>query len=101
MSMWDNFAAAKDQWIGGTLIDCGDGDPIAAVVAPVPEGGARTTIVDFEVTPDLFLVIGDEFNCGGARQYLYIAGESRYGDGFEVGGYGGHQFHFIKPAVRR
>jgi hypothetical protein len=97
LSIWERIAAQSADWIGGTLIDCDD-DPMVANV----EGGARTRITGVVWKPNgadsmFFAVDGEDFSCGGDRKYIGVVGASRYGDGFELRGYGGHEFHMLKP----
>ena len=86
-TIWQRIAEQQDRYIGGTLIDLGDGDPL---FGPVPSGGFRTTITALRERPNgdsgdrYFEVIGERFGCGGSAQYLGVRGVSQYGPGMAL-----------------
>ena len=97
--MWQRLVDKKDEWIGGTLVDCGD-DMDRAWGLSAPNGtGERTLIVDFKLTDDEFNVIGEEFTCGGGRQHVGLSPYETPGDEntLTFRGYGNHQFYLIPP----
>jgi hypothetical protein len=95
-SIWARMAERSDEWVGGTLIDC-DNDPLV----DTPEGGFRTRITGLTWKPNgdsmYFTVEGEDFSCGADRRWLGVSA-SAYGDGFRFSGYGGHEFHMLRPA---
>lgn len=95
--MWQQLVDRQTEWVGGTLVDFGDSQDRAIFPDELP---ARTRIVEFELTPTQFNVRGENFSCGGGREYLGIVGTPRFpidGNGLAIEGYGGHEFHILKP----
>jgi hypothetical protein len=94
--MWQQLVDQKDEWIGGRLIDYGDEIDRALFDYPL-----ETVIVDIELTERTFHVIGEEFTCGGGRQYVGIMARPEFEvpeNGLAITGYGGHEWHIVKPA---
>ncbi len=91
--MWAELIKQHTKWVGGTLIDHGDSMDMALL----KEGmlPAVTTIQGFKLTADYFEVIGEEFNCGGARSCLGLAGVG-VENGLALSGYGGQRFDIVK-----
>lgn len=101
-SLWPQFVAKKDEWIGGILQDQADSDALALGM-PMPEGGwHETEITDIRFEPNgetsaMFSVEGKDFGCGSDVQVLYVdpSGEQGW---LTFGGYGGQKFRIKKPA---
>jgi hypothetical protein len=98
MIMWDDLVKQKEKWIGGKLVDYGDSMDrrlLKEDAFPV-----ETIVVDIEVTDEQIRIVGEDFSSGGSRKYIGITGSSQFGypeNGLVFRGYGGHEFHIIKP----
>lgn len=88
-SMWEQIVAKRDRYIGGTLIE-------AAVPFNLTTVALRTVIEDVALGDDYFRVKGEDFSCGGRLAYIGIVGESRFGKGLEIRGYGAHEWHMLE-----
>lgn len=100
--MWDDLVKQKEKWIGGKLMDYGDSmDRRLFKEGTFP---SETTIVDIELTDEQISIKGEGFSSGGSRKYIGIVGSSQFGypkNGLVFNGYGGHEFHIIKPNERK
>lgn len=95
--MWQELVDQKDKWIGGTLKEFGDSTDRRIMKPELI--GIETIIVDFVLTDDRFEVVGEDFSCCGARDYLGITGQPRFpvnGEGLAISGYGGWEFHITR-----
>ena len=93
--MWQDLIDQKDKWIGGQLIDHGDSMDRSLLKPELLP--AITTITGMELTDDSFRILGEEFNCGGSRQYIGLTSEP-VENGLAFSGYGGHRWDIVKPA---
>jgi hypothetical protein len=89
--LWSQFVARKAEWIGGVLEDLNEAPRIAS-----------TKITDIRLEPNgdtsaRFLVIGEEFECGGDVHYLGFMGDSEPG-WLHIRGYGDSIFRIKKHA---
>lgn len=84
--MWAEIAAQREQFIGGILQD------LDTSLEPLP----ITVITDVSFSDDSFRVDGEEYCCGGNRNYLWLRVEDGW---FELSGPYGHFRFRAKPAV--
>jgi hypothetical protein len=92
--LWSQFVDRKDEWIGGELVDLGDGmDKILGIM----QEPMRTTITGITLDPNgsdsaFFSIVGKDFTCGFDVHHGGIPNEQE-GDGWLVfSGYGGARF---------
>lgn len=92
--MWQDLIDQKEQWICGKLIDFGDSMDRKMGCEP-----SETIIVGFILSEKYIDITGEDFSCGGDRQYIGLTGDE-VKNGLAFAGYGGHIFHIIKPESR-
>lgn len=94
--MWEALIRQKNEWIGGELRDYGD---------PQDRRFSRdkppwiTRITDIELDGNVLTIHGEDFDCGGALDVLGVTGMPEFPceNGLPFRGYGGHEFHIVKP----
>lgn len=92
--LWEQIVARKAEWIGGTLVDEGDGSDRAPGEPP-----ARTTITDMVLTENQFSVKGEDWSCSGHLEVLGIQGTMIAPEPGAIVfyGYGGHTWYIVPP----
>lgn len=95
-NLWGQFVDQRESFIGGTLQELEEGQPLNIVHEPIP----TTRITDIRLVPNgtdsaLFCVDGETWGCEGDVGYLGItAGEKGW---ITLSGFGGHLWRFKKP----
>lgn len=91
------LVAQKESYIGGKLKDYGDPMDRRFVESDIYLGPfpMKTTITDMTLERNTFMVVGEDFRCGGALEYLHITHNPQFevGTGIAFLGYGGHEWH--------
>ena len=95
--MWQRLVDKKDEWIGGTLVNCGNQFDCGWNKAT--PGGERTKIVDLLLTEKMFSIIGQEFLCGGMLNHIGLSPYDTPGDEDTLTfvGIENHRFYMIPP----
>ena len=94
--LWSQFVRAKDEWIGGELVDYGDSFDRATGYHP-----SSTGIVDVALEPNgeksaIFRIIGERFECAFDVEVGGISGEQEKEPWLVFAGYGGQKFKIRK-----
>lgn len=91
------LVAQKANYIGGKLEDYGDPMYRRFVEKGIIDGPfpMKTTITDITFEKNYFMVVGEDFQCGGSLEYLHITHNPEFevGTGIAFRGYGGHEWH--------
>jgi len=95
--LWSQFVRDKEKWIGGILTETCSG-PEFPPDLPKPS----TKIVDIVLRPlgkdsAEFLVIGEEFECGGDVRFVALDPMKFEDEKFAFAGYGGHEWTIEIP----
>ena len=99
--LWGQFIERKDEWIGGTLQDFGDGMDVA-----LGYGGKTGTITDITLRPNgndsaFFSVDAEDWGCGFDVGHGGVSGNPENEDGWiYFSGYGGHRWRIKSKDVK-